>query len=81
MKISVAPAVGTAKHLGPLPRQLSQAKPFVLAVGEIRPISPFKYILDFNLQHSLFLFPYPCTQIMNCSATSLRKRIAGVPII
>lgn len=73
VKISVAPAVGTAKQLGPLPQQLSQAKSFVFAVSELWPISPFKYILDINVQHLLFLFPYPCIQIMNCSATSQKR--------
>lgn len=50
----------------------------VLGVPVLPPISPFKYIVDFNVQ--LWLFPYPCIQIMNCSATSLRKGIAGVPM-
>lgn len=78
VKISIAPAVGTAKQLGPLPQQLSQAKSFVLVVSELQPISPFKYILDFNVQLLIFLFPYPCLQITNCSATSLRNRITDV---
>lgn len=77
VKISVVPAVGTAKQLDPLPQHLSQAKPFVLAVSELQPVSPFTYILDFKVQFLLFLYPYLCIQIMNCSVTSLGNRITG----
>lgn len=50
----------------------------VLGVTMLPPISPFKYIVDFNVQY--LLFSYPCIQIMNCSATSLRRRMSGVPM-
>lgn len=68
------------QQLGPLPQQLLRAELFDVVVSELWTISPFKYILDFTVQLLLFLFPYLCIQIMNCSATSLRKRITGFPI-